>query len=83
MTPLEVLLAAMREAYESGGPAAAASLAKEAAPYVHPRVSSIEPAPAGGTAHKTYAVSDKPLSAEEWEREYGTQRQAEGGGGDE
>jgi hypothetical protein len=41
-TPLQVLLEAMREAYETGGPMLAMPYAKEAAPYVHPKLSSIE-----------------------------------------
>jgi hypothetical protein len=36
-TPLEVLLEAMEEAYEIGGPLAAAQYAKDAAVYMHSR----------------------------------------------
>jgi hypothetical protein len=39
---LEVLLEAMRDAYAIGGAMAAASFAEVAAPYVHPKLSSIE-----------------------------------------
>lgn len=41
-TPLEIILEAMRVAYESGGPIAAVPFAKEAAPYVHPKLANIE-----------------------------------------
>jgi len=41
-TPLEVMLEAMREAYEQGGAAAAMPYAKEAAPYLHPKLSSVD-----------------------------------------
>lgn len=41
-TPLDILIGAMKEAYARGGYMAAASFAKEAAPYVHPKLSSIE-----------------------------------------
>lgn len=41
MTPLDVLLEAMRDAYKDGGARGAAPHAKEAAPYVHPRLSAI------------------------------------------
>lgn len=41
-TPLEVLLEAMRDAYKEGGAMLAMPYAKEAAPYVHPKLSSIE-----------------------------------------
>lgn len=42
ITPLEVILEAMRELYSSGDKVAAAAIAKDAAPYVHPRLSSVE-----------------------------------------
>jgi hypothetical protein len=41
-TPLDVLLEAMRDAYALGGAIGAMQFAKEAAPYVHPKLSSIE-----------------------------------------
>lgn len=40
-TPLEIMLEGMREAYKAGGPLAAMPFAKEAAPYVHPKLSSV------------------------------------------
>jgi|SRR5581483_126632 len=42
ITPLEIMLEAMRVAYEQGGAVAAIQYAKEAAPYIHPRLSSVE-----------------------------------------
>lgn len=42
ITPLEVMLEAMREAYESGGAIAACAFAEKAAPYIHPKMSSVE-----------------------------------------
>jgi hypothetical protein len=44
--PLEVMLAAMREHWAQGEWDRAAAIAKLAAPYVHPRLSSIEQKPA-------------------------------------
>jgi hypothetical protein len=41
ITPLEVLLKAMRDAYVDGGAEKAAPFAKEAAPYMHPRLSAV------------------------------------------
>jgi hypothetical protein len=41
VTPLEVLLLAMREAYKKRGIRAAQPYAKDAAPYMHPRLSAI------------------------------------------
>jgi hypothetical protein len=40
--PLEVMLDAMRSHYEAGDLDKAAAFAKDAAPYVHPRIANIE-----------------------------------------
>lgn len=42
MTPLEVMLAAMRDAFKKKDMIKAAGFAKDAAPYVHPRLSAVE-----------------------------------------
>ena len=42
VTPLEVMCGAMREAYSIGGAIAAFPYAEKIAPYVHPRLSSVE-----------------------------------------
>lgn len=41
-TPLDIMLEAMRLAYEQGGAIAAMPFAKDAAPYVHPKLANIE-----------------------------------------
>ena len=41
MTPLDVILAAMKDAVTRGDLAAAAGFAKDAAPYVHPRLQAV------------------------------------------
>lgn len=41
-TPLDVMLAAMRSAYDRAGPEAAAVFAKEAAPYLHAKIAQME-----------------------------------------
>jgi len=41
ITPLEVMLGAMREAWDKGDKPAAAGIAKDAAPYMHPKLSNI------------------------------------------
>lgn len=41
-SPLDVLLEAMRDAYAEGGATAAMPFAKEAAPYVHPKLSAVD-----------------------------------------
>ena len=48
ITPLEVMLGAMREAYERADMKEAATFAKDAAPYVHPRLAAVEHAGKGG-----------------------------------
>ena len=40
--PLEVLLQLMRDAYREGNDEAAGKYAKDAAPYCHPRLSSVK-----------------------------------------
>lgn len=42
ITPLEVMLGAMRDAWAAGDKEAAANFAKDAAPYLHPKLSSVE-----------------------------------------
>lgn len=41
-SPLDVMLEAMREAYKEGGAKAAMPYAKEAAPYLHAKLSSVD-----------------------------------------
>lgn len=40
--PLDVMLQAMRERFEAGDFKEAAAIAKDAAPYVHPRLASVQ-----------------------------------------
>jgi hypothetical protein len=42
LTPLEVMVEAMLELHAKGDKVAAATIAKDAAPYVHPRLTSVE-----------------------------------------
>jgi hypothetical protein len=42
VSPLDVMLSAMRDAWANGDKKAAAGFAKEAAPYVHPRLAAVE-----------------------------------------
>jgi hypothetical protein len=42
ITPLEVMLHTMRAHYEAGDFDAASAVAKDAAPYVHPRLAAVE-----------------------------------------
>lgn len=48
ITPLEVMLNAMRDAYNKAEYKDAAAYAKDAAPYVHPRLAAVEHAGPGG-----------------------------------
>ena len=71
ITPIEVMLNAMRELWNEGTSEArkeAARIAKDAAPYVHPRLASIDQ-----TVHapQRYVIcAPEPLSNEEWEAKY-------------
>ncbi|WP_245260753.1 hypothetical protein [Agrobacterium sp. 10MFCol1.1] len=49
MTPLEVMLKAMREHYGKREYDAAAAIAKDAAPYMHPKLASVEHSGLGGS----------------------------------
>src|SRR4051794_38246629 len=42
LTPLECMLSTMRELYDNGDKIAAAAIARDAAPYIHPRLSSVQ-----------------------------------------
>lgn len=42
ITPLEVMLNAMRGAWEAGKTAEAHEFAKDAAPYIHPRLAAVD-----------------------------------------
>ena len=42
ITPLEVMLGAMRTAWENGDREKAANHAKDAAPYMHPRLAAVQ-----------------------------------------
>jgi integrase len=56
ITPLEVMLHAMRATFETGDLVAAASLAKDAAPYAHPRLAAVEQSGPDGGAMTTEVV---------------------------
>ena len=72
ITPREVMLGAMRELWEVGTPEAkreAAEIAKDAAPYIHPRLASIDQTV---SEDRPFAVLLEPCSsAEEWEARFG------------
>lgn len=42
ITPLEVLLKTMREAWDGGSKELACQIAKDAAPYMHPRLTAVD-----------------------------------------
>ena len=72
ITPIEVMLGAMRALWDVGTAKAkreAAEIAKDAAPYIHPRLASLDQTI---TEHRPFAVLLEPCSnAEEWEARYG------------
>lgn len=73
ITPIEVMLGAMRDLWAEGTPAAkreAAEIAKDAAPYIHPRLASIDKTI---SEDRPFAVLLETCSKEEWEATYGSQ----------
>lgn len=61
VTPLEVMIEAMHDAYKAGGAMVAAPFAKECAPYVHPKLSNIEANLGGSVGH----YEAQPIAVEE------------------
>jgi len=73
ITPIEVMLGTMRELWAKGMPEAklqAAEIAKDAAPYIHPRLASIDQTV---KEDRPFAVVPGQLSIEEWQVTYGPQ----------
>jgi hypothetical protein len=71
-TPLEVMLAAMEHFRAAGEIEKAAGIAKDAAPYVHPRLASIEHS---GEMKIEKRISSEPMTQEQWESKYAEQTQ--------
>ena len=70
ITPIEVMLGTMRELWAKGTPEAkreAAEIAKDAAPYIHPRLASIDQTV---KEDRPFAVVPGELSIEEWQVTY-------------
>jgi len=69
ITPIEVMLSAMRDLWDEGTSEAkreAARIAKDAAPYVHPRLASIDQTI--NEPQRYVIVAPEPCAtAEEWE----------------
>jgi len=79
ITPLEVMLTSMREAWDVAqttedpklkieAQAAAVQVAQVAAPYVHPRLAATEVKVDGDLTNRV--VSGEPLTAEQWAKQY-------------
>jgi len=60
ITPLEVLLGVMREAWEANNKTLAATYAKDAAPYCHPRLAAV--APSGKVVREVTKMTDDELT---------------------
>jgi hypothetical protein len=75
VTPLEVMLGAMRELWDAGNKQDAATIAKDAAPYMHPRLSSVDLKAEHDLT--TYVVSGEPIAdPEKWAEEFAEEIQA-------
>lgn len=69
VTPLEVMLGAMRELWDNGNKLDAASIAKDAAPYMHPRLSNVDLKAEHDLT--TFVISGEPISdPEKWAEEF-------------
>ena len=62
VTPLEVMVGAMRNAWDKGDHEGAARFAKDAAPYVHPRLAAVEHTGKDGGPIETHEVSDRDFA---------------------
>lgn len=72
ITPIEVMLFAMRELWDEGTSEAkreAAKIAKDAAPYVHPRLACLD-ATIHEEQHFVIRAPEPCATAEEWEQKY-------------
>ena len=59
ITPLEVMIATMRDLFKKGKKVEASAIAKDAAPYMHPRLAAIEHGGAVTQEIITYASKDQ------------------------
>ena len=71
LTPLEVMLRAMRDHATADRWDEAAKVAAMAAPYVHPRLAAVDLKSEGTLTIND--VSDQPLTVDEWAAEYVTE----------
>lgn len=65
ITPLEIIVEAMRDAYKKDGAAAAVPYAEKAAPYMHARIAAVE---VSGEVRAT--ITDEPMSGDDWKTTY-------------
>lgn len=69
ITPLEVMLQTMREKWEAGDKEGACQVAKDAAPYVHPKLSSVNANVDGTFAYRDIEIPTEerhPLAGAAW-----------------
>jgi hypothetical protein len=69
ITPLEVMLEAMHAHHKAGRLNEAAAIARDAAPYMHPRLSQVDSTVKADVTQRT--ISGEPLPDDEWERTHG------------
>jgi hypothetical protein len=68
LTPLDYMLSVMRD--EQADTATRLDAAVKAAPYVHPKLATIESRHSGpdGSPRAVYLISDRPMTEEDWVR---------------
>lgn len=65
ITPLEVMLVRMRELWHGDMKDEAVCVAKDAAPYIHPRLASVDATVKSDNVVRV--ISDEPMSTDDWE----------------
>lgn len=69
LTPLDIMLQAMREAHERGGAEAAFPFAKDAAPYLHAKLSAID-ATLNATVQNNVINARPEMTDEQWAEQH-------------
>jgi hypothetical protein len=71
LTPLDYMLSVMRD--EQADTATRLDAAVKAAPYVHPKLATIDNTHRGadgGPVQAVYVISDRPMTEEEWQKQF-------------
>lgn len=70
ITPLEVMLQAMRQRWGSGDVDGAVQVAEKAAPYIHARLSAVDATSKGERLGYVIAAPVEAVDADEWAKQH-------------